>query len=91
MEFFDLFWDLAQDSHINEIKSSVERLENERKLDDGDYRTTKELAAENMELKLRLSLLVRLLVSKNVITAAEYAALLAAARPKPPRGIPLAE
>jgi hypothetical protein len=40
------------------------------------------LAAENLELKLRLGLLVRLLISKGVFTAQEYAALIAEAHAK---------
>lgn len=85
MDISDLFDELFQDVSMKPLINQVRRLEDERKLDNGDFRTTKELAAENVELKLRLSLLVRLLVSKNVITAVEYAALLAEARPKPPR------
>jgi hypothetical protein len=38
------------------------------------------LAEENLELKLRLGLLVRLLIARKVITAEEYASLIAEAR-----------
>ena len=41
-----------------------------------------ELAAENAELKLRLGLLVRLLISKGIINAQEYAALITEAQPR---------
>ena len=47
-----------------------------------DLRKVKELAEENVELKLRLGLLVRLLISKGVISAEEYASLIAGARPR---------
>jgi hypothetical protein len=48
-----------------------------------DVSKIKELAQENMELKLRLGLLVRLLISKGVISAEEYAGLIAQSRPRP--------
>jgi len=48
----------------------------------GDVQKVKELAGENLELKLRLGLLVRLLISKGLITAQEYAELVAEARPR---------
>ena len=44
-----------------------------------DLRKLKELAAENLELELRLSLLTQLLIAKKVITAEEYAGLMAKA------------
>lgn len=84
MDFSNIFNDLLQDVRTAELRESVKQLEAERMLDDGDRRTTKDLAEENKELKLRLGLLIRLLVQKNVITAEEYAAQLAEARPKRP-------
>jgi hypothetical protein len=47
----------------------------------GEPRDLKNLAEENLELKLRLGLLVRLLITKGVITASEFAALIAGAHP----------
>jgi hypothetical protein len=47
----------------------------------GGDRKVKELAEENLELKLRLGLLVRLLITKGVISAQEFATLIAEARP----------
>lgn len=84
MDFSNIINDMLQDVRTAELRESVKQLEAERMLDDGDRRTTKELAEENRELKLRLGLLIRLLVSKNVISAEEYAAQLAEARPKRP-------
>jgi hypothetical protein len=46
-------------------------------------RTQQELREENLELMLRLGLLVRLLIAKGVFTAEEYAGLLAQARTPP--------
>ena len=42
----------------------------------------RDLAAENLELKLRLGLLVRLLIGKGLITAQEYAGLFTEAQTK---------
>lgn len=42
----------------------------------------KRLAEENLELKLRLGLLVRLLISKGIISAEEFATLIADSRPR---------
>jgi transposase len=47
----------------------------------GGDRKLKELVEENLELKRRLGLLVRLQISKGVITAQEYAALITDAQP----------
>jgi hypothetical protein len=42
-----------------------------------------ESADENMEPKLRLGLLVRLLISNGIISAEEFAGLIAESRPNP--------
>ncbi|HJZ89300.1 MAG TPA: hypothetical protein VKE40_00410 [Gemmataceae bacterium] len=80
MDLVDLLWNISQDSRISDVPDQVDRLQTERDVRGYDVR---ELAAENVELKLRIGLLVRLLIGKGVITAAEYASLLAGARPKP--------
>ncbi len=82
MDIFDIVWLAAQEKEIGEVREQVERERLERDLAAWDLRKVKELAEENLELKLRLGLLVRLLISKGVISAEEYAALLAAARPR---------
>jgi hypothetical protein len=83
MDFVDLLWNMGQDSRISDVRQEVDRLQLER---DQRGLDISQLAAENIELKLRLGLLVRLLISKGVMTAAEYASLLAGARPKPADG-----
>lgn len=83
MDVFDLVWLAAQEKEIGEVREQVERARLERDLAGWDLRKVKELAEENVELKLRLGLLVRLLISKGVISAEEYAALIAGARPRP--------
>jgi hypothetical protein len=80
MDIFDLLWNVSQERQIGELRSRLDQMRLEQDLAGGDRRTVKELAEENLELKLRLGLLVRLLISKGVITAEEYAALIAEAR-----------
>lgn len=73
-------FDLLQQADINELHDEVERL---RRQSDGaawDNPSMRELAQENLELKLRLGLLVRLLIAKGVLRAEEFAALLAEAK-----------
>jgi hypothetical protein len=83
VDFIDLLWEMDQSSRISDVREQVDRLQKER--DERGY-DVRQLAAENVELKLRIGLLVRLLISKGVMTAAEYASLLAGARPKPTDG-----
>jgi hypothetical protein len=64
---------------IRELSGEVERLHQDRMAERGDAR---QLADENAALRLRLGLLVRLLISKGVITAPEYAAMIAEAESK---------
>ena len=59
----------------------VHRERLERDLAGSDLAKVKQLAEENLELKLRLGLLLRLLISKGVINAHEYAAMVAQPRP----------
>ena len=60
--------------------AQLDRLQLEHDQTHWDSRTVKELAEENLDLKLRLGLLVRLLIAKGVFTAEEYARLMAEAR-----------
>jgi hypothetical protein len=85
MDLFDLLWNVSQERQIAELRGHLDRLRLEQDLAGGSSAPgqVKELARENLELKLRLGLLVRLLISKGVITAEEYAALIAEARPRP--------
>ena len=85
MDLLDLLWNRGQDRRLDEVCAHVERLERA-----GGPGTLGDLAKENLELKLRLGLLVRLLISKGVISAEEYAGLIAATRPKRTGGAELA-
>lgn len=76
-DLFDFLWDVSQERQINELRSHLEQ-----DLAGGTARTVKALFEENVELKLRLGLLVRLLINKGVITAPEFAALIAESRPR---------
>jgi hypothetical protein len=83
MDLLDLLWNAGQQSQINSIHEHVAHLRIERDLMNWDLRKVRELADENLELKLRLGMLVRLLIAKGVITAEEYAGLINLARPSP--------
>jgi len=85
----DFLWILDQELHqerqLQELRGRLDQVRLEHDLTGGN-RQLKELAEENLELKLRLALLVRLLIGKGLITAQEYADLLAAAQPQPSPG-----
>jgi hypothetical protein len=81
MDLFDFLWNVNQEHQLEALRGRLDQLRLEHDLADGD-RKVRELAEENLELKLRLGLLVRLLITKGVITSQEYAALIAEARPK---------
>lgn len=78
----DLFADLGQELAIHRVQSEVAqfREEHERLVED-NFHSSKELREENLQLKLRLGLLVRLLILKGVISAEEYAKLIADFQP----------
>ena len=76
------FYDILLQQDVNEVRRHLDRLELEHDQAHWDFRKVKELAEENMDLKLRLGLLVRLLIAKGVFTAEEYATLIANARAK---------
>ena len=82
MELLDILWNIDQQRQLNELRTHVDRVRLEHDVARPDHTKAKDLAAENLELKLRLALLVRLLVTKGVITASEYAALIAESRAK---------
>ena len=79
MDLFDLLWNASQEVRLRDVRVDIDRMKVERDLSGWDAR---ELAAENAELKLRLGLLVRLLISKGIISAQEYAALITEAQPQ---------
>ena len=81
MDLFDFLWNVSQERQLEELRGRLDQVRLEHDLASGD-RKMKELADENLELKLRLGLLVRLLIIKGVITAQEYAALIAETRPR---------
>lgn len=77
MDLLDLVWNASQEMQLGDVRHQVDRLQTDRELAGLNVR---DLAAENVELKLRLGLLVRLLVSKGVISAEEFAGLIAETR-----------
>jgi len=66
-------YDLLLQKDVNELYKQFDRLQLEHDQKSWDLGKVKELAEENMELKLRLGLLIRLLIAKGVFTAEEYA------------------
>jgi hypothetical protein len=83
MDLYDFLWNLDQEHQLEELRGHLDRVRLEHDQTDWDIRNVKELAAENLELKLRLGLLVRLLISKGVFSAQEFAALISQHRAKP--------
>jgi hypothetical protein len=74
-------YDLLLQKDVNELHAQLDRLQLEHEQNHyGTSRDVKKLAAENLELKLRLGLLVRLLIAKGVFTAEELAKLIADVR-----------
>jgi len=71
--FYSTWKDRDQDKHIADLKDKVRRLRTEV---NQDSPALWQLQRENAELELHLSLLVRLLISKKIITAEEFAELL---------------
>jgi hypothetical protein len=82
MNLLDFLWNVSQERQLDELRQRLDQARLEHDLAGGD-RKVKELAEENLELKLRLGLLLRLLIDKGVITAQEYAGLIAEAHPSP--------
>ncbi len=74
-----LLGDVGQQMDINEVRDRMERMRSEQDMANWDTRDIREMAGELSELELRHGLLVRLLISKGLITAEEYAGLIAAA------------
>jgi hypothetical protein len=82
MDFLDFLWQVSQERQIGDLRGRLDQMRLEQDLAGAGQRPVQALAAENLELKLRFGLLVRLLIAKGVFTAQEYAALVAEARPK---------
>src|SRR5262245_23051569 len=82
MDLFDLWWNYDQERQLDELRGKMERGQLEHDLAGFNPNGMKALVEENQQLKSRLGLLVRLLISKGVFTAKEYADLIAQARPR---------
>src|SRR4051794_38990547 len=82
MDLLDLLWNANQERQLADVRGRLDQLRQEHDLGRGDLRTVTDLAAENLELKLRLGLRGRLLISRGVFPAQEYAALTAGGGPR---------
>jgi hypothetical protein len=67
---------------IDDLQDQVDRMRLERDLDSYGSPKNKQLAEDLLQLQVRLGVLVRLLIEKGVITAEEYARLIAVGQPK---------
>jgi hypothetical protein len=79
----DSLWITSQRYRIQDLREQLEQLRSQHDLANWDLPKLKDVAAENLELRLRLGLLVRLLITKGVFSAEEYASLIASAHPAP--------
>lgn len=68
-------WDLLQEQNLAEITERMDRLQHE-----DAPGAVRELAEVSLELRLRQSALIRLLIARGLFTAEEYAAQLAKLR-----------
>ncbi len=72
MGIFDYFWNTDQDHRISDLRRKLHELEMDQELDAPSQTKIKELTEENFRLRFRLGVLVRLLISKGLVTAEEY-------------------
>jgi predicted nucleic acid-binding Zn-ribbon protein len=75
--------DIGQNLEIEALRERLDRMQNERT--PGAWTQKKQIEAlqqETHELKLRLAVLIKLLVAKNVLTAQEIASMIAALEPE---------
>jgi hypothetical protein len=75
MDLFDFLWNVNQEHQIEDLRGQMNQVSIDHAAK--NLGTAKELVAENLELKLRLGLLVRLLIAKGIFTSQEYASLIA--------------
>ena len=72
--------DLFRQVEIDQLREEADQIRRRHAAFVPDTSHLKELADENLELRLRVALLIRLLIAKGVFTAEEFAALLAETR-----------
>lgn len=72
----DLFWDLSQDMAIDDLKTETAKARGE------DAVLIEQLRRDNLELQLRISVIIRGLLEREVTTSEELSALVADARRK---------
>jgi hypothetical protein len=78
-----LLGDIGQQLDINELQEQVDRMRTERDLEGFGSPKPPQLAEDLLQLQVRLGVLVRLLIEKGVISAEEYAKLIAVGQAKP--------
>ncbi len=70
MDIIDLFWNFSQDGDIRDLKASHTKAVGK------NADLVKRLQEENYELRIRVSLLIRLLIERGVFTADDFTSLL---------------
>jgi hypothetical protein len=78
--------DIGQNLEIENIQERLDEMRHEREGAGGSQKKQIETLQEEVhELRVRLAVLMKLLVAKNVLTAEEIAAMIAALEPEGPK------
>ena len=72
MDLFNTFWNIEQERKLNQLRRKSAKIAMDLEFDGPIPMKIKELSEENLQLKFRLGVLIRLLISKGLITAEEY-------------------
>ncbi len=89
MDILDILWNVFQDQSIGDLTAA------QRKILERDGTFIRQLQEENRELRLHLSLLIRILIERGIFSAADFSTLLqetktrlleAKAKVAPPQG-----
>ena len=71
MDIIDILWNVSQDQSIGELTAA------QRRIMERDGTFIRKLQEENRELRLHLSLLIRILIERGVFSADDFSTLLA--------------
>jgi hypothetical protein len=74
--------DMAQNLEIQDLQQRLDRMRNEPPAAGAQAKQIATLREETHGLKVRLAVLIKLLVAKNVLTAQEIASMIAALEPE---------
>jgi hypothetical protein len=74
--------DMSQNLEIQDLQERLDQMRSEMPAAGSQAKQIATLQDETHELKVRLAVLIKLLVAKNVLTAQEIAAMIAALEPE---------